>query len=161
MMVRASLVSALLALAAACGGGGTPPTTTPTGAALSKGDAVIVAVLVHEIETYDARATSSLCITTRGADDTEAIFATIAARYPTAVKDSECSGGGPTGPVRDGAGNSAARFDVGPAAFLDDKTATCGGGGPHTGGGARDLQYRLERSGDSWKVVDEKVMMMT
>src|SRR3990167_8825817 len=151
-----------LVLVAACSGAAGPAGRTPSGAALSKEDAVFEAVFLHELARASLGADEAACLTTRGGTtDGSALLATIQARYPTAIDDAACSGGGPSGPVTVSAtGGAAARFDIGPVEWLDADHARGTSGGADRGGGARETILELTRSGGTWKVSGEKPGMM-
>jgi hypothetical protein len=147
-----------LLFAVACGGAGLNSPAT----GLSKDDAVLEAVLLHEIGKTSVGAGEAVCVTTRGASDQPAVVAAIHARVPAAVPDRECSGGGPTGPVTHTAtGGKAVRFDVGPVKWLDETNARVNGGGGHRGGGAIEIEYAVVKTGDGWKVTGEKTLLQT
>jgi hypothetical protein len=143
----------VLSILVACGG-----TTKGTTPGLSKDDAVLEAVFLHEISQAGVTSDEIICLTTRGSEnDGSALVAAIKARDGNAVDNGECSGGGPTGPVTHSSGKKAVRFDIGPVKWIDDDTATCDGGGGHRGGAtAHEVKYTLKRAGGGWKIVDEK-----
>lgn len=90
-MMRCLLVLSILV---ACGG-----TTKGTTPGLSKDDAVLEAVFLHEISQAGVTDDETICLTTRGStNDRSALLAAIKARHGNAVLDAECSGGGPSGP---------------------------------------------------------------
>jgi hypothetical protein len=164
------MMRVLLMFAVACGGSNlkTPPPGLANDAgqnqsppALAKDDAVLEAVLLHEIGKASV-ANEVVCVTTRGATDATAVVAAIHARVPAAVPDRECSGGGPVGPVTHTAtGGKAVRFDVGPVKWLDETNARVNGGGGHRGGGAIEIEYAVVKTGDGWKVTSEKTLLQT
>lgn len=81
----------------------------------------------------------------------------LRSRYPNAVPDAECRGGGPSGPVELSAGGAAVRLDIGPVTCIDDVTASVPGGGPHSGGTtASERVYTVAKDGDGWRVTGEK-----
>lgn len=144
---------------AACGNGAPGP-TTPT-AGLSKDDAVFEAVLLHEMTAAAPGADEAVCVAVRGAEnDGEALLAAIRARYPAAVANRECSGGGPDGDVTlTATGGKAVRFDVGPITWDGDDRARIEGGGGHRGGAtAREVEYTVVKDGRGWKVAGERVL---
>lgn len=150
-MMRALLV---LSIVAACSG--TTKGTTPR---LSKDDAVLEAVFLHEIASAGVTAEETICLTTRGStNDGTVLLAAIKARHPSAVLDAECSGGGPSGPVVHSAtGGKAVRFDIGPVTWVNDTTATVDGGGGHRGGAtAHEVTYTVVKDGGGWKITGEK-----
>lgn len=134
------------------------PPSTP---GLSRDDAVLEAVFLYELAESPPVGDEGVCLTVRGGLS-DALFAAIKQRYPTAVQNVECKGGGPTGRVKlvatDG---DAVRFDIGPVTWDSDHRARCTGGGGHRGGGAREVEYTVEPAGGGWKVVAAKVMLMT
>jgi hypothetical protein len=155
-----SLLLALSLVAGACGPKNGPAGKAPDGTPLSKDDAVFEAVFMYELARGLAP-DEVACIRTRGAtNDGTALLATIQARYPTAVADRVCSGGGPMGPVTAGTGAAAARFDIGPVEWLGADHVRIVSGGAHRGGGAHETIFELKRSGGTWKVVSEKPGMM-
>jgi hypothetical protein len=135
----------------------TPPVSKPSTPALSKDDVVFETVFLHELAADTPRPDEGVCLATRGAtSDGAALLAAIQVRYPTAVLNRECSGGGPTGPVTSN-GRAAVRFDIGPINWLDDNTARISGGGGHRGGMvANEREYSVVKDGGGWKVVGEK-----
>lgn len=144
----------LLSIVAACGA-----TTKGTTPGLSKDDAVLEAVFLHEISKAAVAADETICLTTRGqSNDGTQLLAAIKARHPNAVLDAECSGGGPSGPVvHTASGGKAVRFDIGPITWIDDSTATIDGGGGHRGGmTAHEVKYTVKKDGGGWKITDEK-----
>jgi hypothetical protein len=153
----------------ACGGGtqtGGTGTGTGTGSSattsLSKDDAVLEAVLLHEIAASNPKPDETLCLRVRGGpgdDASPALLAAIQHRHPKTAAGSQCSGGGPS-PVRVTEGNGPGiMFDVGPVKWLG-ATALVEGGGGSRGGAAsvREVEYRVELVGGSYKVVSERVL---
>jgi hypothetical protein len=152
---------AWLLLIAACGSSGStnpPPSSVPP-AALTKDDAVLEAVALHELKAAPPAADEAVCVAIRGGTtDGTALLAAIRTRYPTAVANSECTGGG-MDPVTLIAGGKALRIDIGPVTWSGD-VAGCGGGGVHRGGGsAREVKYIVEKSGGGYKVTNETVVL--
>jgi hypothetical protein len=142
----------------ACGSA-TPPAGKPKTAALSKNDAVLVTVYLHELHAAKLDASTNVCLAVRGeVTDFAAVLGAVRQSYPKAVPDAECSGGGPSGPVVLNAGGNAVRLDIGPITWLGDTTAKITGGGPHAGGAtASEREYTVvEDGGTGWKVTDEK-----
>jgi hypothetical protein len=137
----------------------TTPTTKP--GTLSKDEHVFVAVFLHEIAAGAVAAGEAVCLAMRSPPgDGSAILAAVRASVPTAVLDKECTGGGPTGPVKLVAnGGAAARFDIGPISWVDENTAFISGGGAHRGGHAREVRYTVTKVGGAWKVTNEKLML--
>ena len=147
-MMRAWIVVAMLS---ACGGA-----TKGTTPGLSKDDAVIEAVLLHEIADAQVAEDEAICLAMRGATDETAVFEAIATRHPTAKRNAECSGGGPEGAVMWN-DHKGVRFDVGPVVWVDDATATIDGGGGHRGGATvHERKYTVKRDGSGWKVTGNK-----
>jgi hypothetical protein len=140
----------------ACGSG-TPPTTVPQDG-MSKNDAVLATVYLHELRTAGIDASTNVCLTVRGeVTDFAAVLGAVRGSYPNAVPDAECSGGGPSGPVVLNAGGAAVRLDIGPITWVDDATAKITGGGPHAGGmTVSERQYTVVKDGGGWKVAGEK-----
>lgn len=138
---------------AACGGA-----TRGTTPGLSKDDAVFEAVFLHEIAGAQVAGDETICLAVRGQDsDGTALLAAIRARYPRAVSNAECSGGGPDGPViHTATGGKAVRFDIGPITWRDDHTAGIDGGGGHRGGATvAERHYTVEHKDGAWKVTGE------
>ena len=141
---------------------GTQPGGTGSGSRLSKDDAVLEAVLLHEIAAASPRPDEALCLRVRGgpgSDPSAALLSVIQRRHPKAVAGSMCGGGGPD-PVRvtDGGGPGIV-FDVGPVKWSGDVALVEGGGGSRGGAASvREVEYRLERAGDGYKVASERVL---
>src|SRR5690349_10197533 len=137
----------------ACGG---TPKTVPDKprSTLSNNDAVLLTVFLHELAADEITPDTGVCLAIRGTvDDFASVLAAVKAKYPKAVADSECSGGGPSGPVVLNAGGSAVRLDIGPVSWPDESTAKITGGGAHAGGPtASEREYTLVKDGDGWKV---------
>jgi hypothetical protein len=127
-------------------------------AAMSKTDAVLATVYLHELAAAKLDANTNVCLAVRGeVTDFAGVLAAVRQKYPKAVPDAECSGGGPSGPVVLIAGGNAVRLDIGPVSWLDDGTAKLKGGGPHSGGmSVHEREYTVVKDGDGWKVTDEK-----
>lgn len=140
----------------ACGSA-TAPTVVPQDG-MSKNDAVLVTVYLHELRTAGLAASTNVCLDVRGeVTDFAAVLGAVKASYPNAVPDSECRGGGPSGPVVLNAGGDAVRLDIGPITWVDDATAKITGGGPHAGGmTVSEREYTVVKEGDGWKVAGEK-----
>ena len=149
---------ALLLLIAACGSSA-PTTDVPKPSALTKDDAVLEAVAIHELKAGPPAADEAVCVAIRGGTtDGVALLAAIRARYPTTVANTECAGGGPD-PVTLIKGGKALRIDIGPVTWMGD-IASCNGGGVHRGGGsAREVKYIVEKSADGYKVTNETVVL--
>ncbi len=154
-MVRSAwLVSSCLI---ACVAFACTPAASASTPGLSKDDAVFEAVFLHELAVDKPQQDEVVCLAVRGqTSDGSALLAAIQARYPNAVRNSECSGGGPSGPVTSH-GRAAVRFDIGPIEWRDDGTARVKGGGGHRGGMTVDeREYGLVKAGSGWKITDEK-----
>lgn len=165
----------ILVFVVACGGSSartpmTPPddrppaTSSPAAPTMSNDAAVFEAVLLHEIAASPPVGDEGVCLALRGAtaEIETAVLAAIKRKYPTTVPNSECAGGGPTGPVTLSAtGGKAVRFDVGPITWVTETSAKIDGGGGHRGGGAREVHYIVEKTPDGWKVTSEKPGIMT
>ncbi|HWO26795.1 MAG TPA: hypothetical protein VNO30_49035 [Kofleriaceae bacterium] len=129
---------------------------------LSKDDAVLETVLLHEIAAASPRPDEALCLRVRGGPGNEpsvALLSAIQRRHPRAIVGSACGGGGPD-PVRvnDGGGPGIV-FDVGPVKWLGDVALIEGGGGSRGGAASvREVEYRVERAGAGYKVVSERVL---
>jgi hypothetical protein len=147
----------------ACGGGAQNGTGGPTASAgLSKDDAALEAVLLHEIAASSPKPDETLCLRVRGGpggDASEALLAAVQRRHPKVVVGSGCGGGGPD-PVRvNEGGGPGMMFDVGPVKW-NGAIALIEGGGGSRGGAAsvREVEYRVELVGGSYKVVSERVL---
>ena len=151
--------AALLVVMAACGGAHDPamPDNRGGSTALSKDDAVFEAVILHDLGATKLAPDEAVCVATRGATtDGAALLAAIQSRYPTAVRDSACRGGGPDGPVVLAAsGLHAVRIDIGPITWVGD-IASIASGGAYRGGGVREVEYIVEHVGSAWQVTSEK-----
>lgn len=146
------IVVAMMACSGAQSGG--------TGAGLSKDDAVLEAVLLHEIAAASPRPDEALCLRVRGSPGNEpsvALLSAIQRRHPKAISGSACSGGGPE-PVRVNGGPGIV-FDVGPVKWLGDVALVEGGGGSRGGAASvREVEYRVEPANTGYKVVSERVL---
>ena len=125
-------------------------------------DAVLEAVLLHEIAASSPKADETLCLRVRGApgeDASAALLAAIQRRHAKAVVASRCGGGGPT-PVRvHEGGGPGIMFDVGPVKWAGEAALVEGGGGSRGGAASvREVEYRVELAGGSYKVVSERVL---
>jgi hypothetical protein len=151
---------AVLVFSIACGAGSSPTATESS--VLSKNDAVLAAVYLHELEQARLDASTNVCLAVRGdVADFSAVLGAVRASFPRAVPDAECSGGGPTGPVVLIAGGNAVRLDIGPITWVDEATAKITGGGPHAGGmTTSERDYTVALDGDEWKVTGEKPGMV-
>ena len=144
-------------LVIACGSAA-PPTDMPKTPGMSKTDAVLVTVYLHELHAAKLDASTHVCLAVRGeVTDFAAVLGAVRRSYANAVPDAECSGGGPTGPVVLNAGGNAVRLDIGPITWVDDATAKITGGGPHAGGATvSEREYTVVKDGDGWKIAGEK-----
>ncbi len=149
-------VAVLVLFSIACAAGGSP--TDADKSVMSKNDAVLAAVYLHELEQASLDASTNVCLAVRGeVTDFAAVLGAVRASFPHAVPDAECSGGGPVGPVVLNAGGSAVRLDIGPITWVDDATARITGGGPHAGGmTVSEREYTVVLDGGDWKVSGEK-----
>ena len=156
------LVMALVAASCSSGTSPSSPATAPT-SSLSDEDAVFEAVLLHDLATTTVGSGEAVCLAIRGAKtDGRALLAAIKARYPTAVPDTECAGGGFASPVTLRAtGGRAVRLDIGPIEWGPDGAAKIASGGAYRGGGVREVDYRVENHGGSWQVTSEKLRVQT
>lgn len=143
----------LLPFVMACGSTSQVPSTS----ALSKNDAVLVTVYLHELQAAKLDATTNVCLVVRGeVTDLAAVVGAVRRSYPRAVPDAECSGGGPTGPVVLKAGGNAVRLDIGPITWVDAATGKITGGGAHAGGGSvSEREYTVVKDGEGWKVTGD------
>ena len=150
----------LWVLLAACGAAAEPPKNQAHATGLDKDDAVFEAVVVHDLGAAQLAAGEAVCLATRGATtDGTALLAAIQAHYPTAVKDGECGGGGPAGPVvLTATGGKAVRIDIGPIEWNPDGTARIASGGAYRGGGVREVEYTVTHASAGWTVTAEKLL---
>ena len=150
----------LLVFIMACGSttGGTPKT-----AGMPKNDAVLVTVYLHELAEAKLDAQANVCLAVRGeVADFTAVLGAVQQKYPNAVPDAQCSGGGPSGPVVLNAGGNAVRLDIGPITWVDESTAKVTGGGAHAGGPTvSEREYTVVKHGSGWKVTGEKPGLIT
>jgi hypothetical protein len=167
--MRGSYVSSILGVTmamSACGGSAQTGSGSGSGPAastsLSKDDAVITAVLLHEIAASSPKPDETLCLRVRGGpgnDASAAVLAEIQRRHPKTVVGSACGGGGPE-PVRvNEGGGPGIMFDVGPVKWNGEVALVEGGGGSRGGAASvREVEYRVELAGGSYKVVSERVL---
>jgi hypothetical protein len=143
-----------LVLVMACGAA---PRTGST-AGMSRNDSVLATVYLHELAVAKLGAGTNVCLVVRGpVTDFARVLAAVQHRYPKAVADAACSGGGPSGPVVLEAGGAAVRLDIGPITWVDDATAMINGGGPHSGGMmVHERRYTVIKVGAGWKVTGER-----
>ena len=145
----------MLILVAACGAAGQKGTVS----GLSKEDAVFEAVVLHDMTEGKVAKDEAICLVTRGAtSDGTALRAALAAKHPVVVADGECTGGGPDGSSVTRNGGKAVRIDIGPVKWVSDTVATIESGGAYRMGGVREVEYRVEKTADGWKVVGEKLL---
>src|SRR5215467_11995643 len=86
------------ALVVACGGGGGGATSATPAGTLTDDDEIFSVVIFHELDGASLASGEGVCVSARGAvNDGTALLAAIRSRYPTAVPDGQCSGGGPDG----------------------------------------------------------------
>ncbi|HEY2366582.1 MAG TPA: hypothetical protein VGH87_09360 [Polyangiaceae bacterium] len=152
------------ALAIACGGASSSPTNTPAGG-MSDDDQIFAAVVFHELEQASLASGEGVCVGARGAtNDGTALLAAIRSRYPTAVPDGECSGGGPDGShvVVTATHAKAVRIDIGPIEWAQEQgKATIASGGAYRAGGVREVEYTLEKHGSKWQITATKPKITT
>jgi hypothetical protein len=152
-----SVLGILMAMLACAG-----PQPGGSSSGLSRDDAVLEAVLLHEVAAASPRPDEALCLRVRGGpggDPSAALLSAIQRRHPKAIAGSSCGGGGPD-PVRvnDGGGPGIV-FDVGPVKWSGDVALVEGGGGSRGGAASvREVEYRVEPAGGGYKVVSERVL---
>lgn len=160
-MKRSNVLFGAFALVlVACGGARSA--TTPV-AAMSDDDQVFEVVVFHDLENASLASGEAVCVGTRGAtSDGSALLAAIRSRYPTAVPDGACSGGGPDGPVVVTATHGkAVRIDIGPIEWGAEGAARIGSGGAYRGGGIREVEYTLAKHGSKWEITTTKLKSQT
>lgn len=120
--------------------------------------AVLRTVALHELKATDVE--KPVCLALRGGSEqaNATVLAAVRSKYPRAVPDSECSGGGPDGSSVRAPGGLGVRIDIGPVAVIGADGASCNGGGAYVSGGAREIRYTLARNGGSWSITDEKLV---
>ena len=154
-----------LALALACGGGASSSTTATPAGGMSDDDEIFAVVIFHELDGASLASGEGVCIGARGAtSDGTALLATIRSRYPTAVPDGDCSGGGPDGShvVVNATKAKAVRIDIGPIEWAQEQgKATIASGGAYRAGGVHEVEYTLEKHGSKWKITATKQKIMT
>ncbi len=159
--MKQSILLGACALFFACGGA--PSSTTPANA-LSDDDEIFALVIFHDLEQASLASGEAVCVAARGAtSDGTALLATVRSRYPTAVPDGQCSGGGPDGPVVVSATHGkAVRIDIGPIEWAQEQgKASIVSGGAYRGGGVREVEYALEKHGSKWKITATKTKIQT
>jgi hypothetical protein len=157
-----AILGVMVAMAACGGGAPTGGTGTPTTTSLSKDDAVLEAVLLHEIAASSPKPGETLCLRVRGGPDgnaSPALLAAIQRRHPKTAAGSQCSGGGPAPVLVNEGGGPGIVFDVGPVKWLGEAALVEGGGGSRGGAASvREVEYRVELVGGGYKVVSERVL---
>jgi hypothetical protein len=156
------LVSALAMMAC---GGASSTTSTPTSSSMTDDDQIFEVVILHELDQASLASGEAACIGARGAtSDGTALLAAVRSRFPTAVRDGECSGGGPDGShvVVTATKAKAVRIDVGPIEWAHEEgKATIMSGGPYRAGGVHEVEYTLEKHGSKWQITATKPKMQT
>ncbi len=162
MMKRSSCLGAF-ALVVACGGASSS-TATPSGG-MSDDDEIFAVVIFHELEQASLASGEAVCVGARGAtSDGTALLAAVRSRYPTAVPDGQCSGGGPDGShvVVTATRAKAVRIDIGPIEWAQEQgKATIVSGGAYRTGGVHEVEYTLEKHGSTWQITATKPKIMT
>ncbi len=132
---------------------------------MSDDDEVFAVVVFHELEQASLASGEGVCVGARGAtSDGTALIAAIRSRYPTAVPDGLCSGGGPDGShvVVTATRAKAVRIDIGPIEWAQEQgKATIVSGGPYRAGGVREVEYTLEKHGSKWQITATKTKIQT
>jgi len=152
------------ALVVACGGGGAASSATPAGS-MTDDDEIFAAVIFHELDGASLASGEAVCISARGStNDGTALLAAVRSRYPTAVPDGQCFGGGPDGShvVVTATHAKAVRIDVGPIEWAQEMgKATIASGGAYRAGGVHEVEYTLEKHGTKWQITATKPKIMT
>jgi len=147
----------------ACGGASSS-TNTPAGS-MSDDDQIFAAVIFHELDQASLASGEGVCIGARGAtSDGTALLAAVRSRYPTAVPDGQCSGGGPDGShvIVTATHAKAVRIDIGPIEWPQEQgKATIMSGGAYRAGGVHEVEYTLEKHGSKWHITATKPKIMT
>ncbi len=161
-MKRSICLGACALLAVACGGA--PSSATP-GGGMSDDDEIFAVVIFHDLEQASLASGEGVCVGARGAtSDGSALLAAIRSRYPTAVPDGQCSGGGPDGShvVVITTGAKAVRIDIGPIEWAQEQgKASIVSGGVYRAGGVREVEYTLEKHGSKWQITATKTKIQT
>ena len=161
--MKCSLPLGAFALVVACGGA-TNSSATPAGA-MSDDDEIFAAVILHDLDSASLASGEAVCVGARGAtSDGAALLAAIRSRYPTAVPDGQCSGGGPDGSrvVVTATHANAVRVDVGPIEWPQEQgKATIVSGGAYRSGGVHEVEYTLEKHGSKWQITATKTKTVT
>ncbi len=156
--MKRSICLSAWALVVACGGA--PSSATPAGGAMSDDDQIFEVVILHELEHASLASGEGVCVGARGAtSDGTALLAAVRSRYPTAVPDGQCSGGGPDGShvVVTATRAKAVRIDVGPIEWAQEEgKATIRSGGAYRAGGVHEVEYTLEKRGSKWQITATK-----
>ena len=153
-----------IALLVACGSSSSSTATTPSGG-MSDDDEIFAVVIFHELDGASLASGEGVCIGARGAtSDGTALLAAVRSRFPTAVRDGECSGGGPDGShvIVNATKAKAVRIDVGPIEWPQEQgKATIVSGGPYRAGGVHEVEYTLEKHGSKWQITATKPKIQT
>jgi len=148
----------------ACGGSSSSTSNAPTGG-MTDDDEIFAVVIFHELEGASLASGEGVCIGARGAvNDGTALLAAVRSRYPTAVPDGQCSGGGPDGShvVVNATKAKAVRIDIGPIEWAQEQgKATIASGGAYRAGGVHEVEYTLEKHGSKWQITATKPKIMT
>lgn len=132
---------------------------------MSDDDEIFAVVAFHELDQASLASGEGVCIGARGAtSDGTALLATIRSRYPTAVADGQCSGGGPDGShvVVTATKAKAVRIDIGPIEWAQEQgKATILSGGAYRAGGVHEVEYTLEKHGSKWQITATKPKIQT
>jgi hypothetical protein len=162
-IMKRSIRLGACALLVACGGASSS-STTPAGA-MTDDDQIFEVVIFHELDQASLASGEGVCVGARGAtNDGTALLAAVRSRYPTAVPDGQCSGGGPDGShvVVTATHAKAVRIDVGPIEWAHEEgKATIASGGPYRAGGVREVEYTLEKHGSKWQITATKPKIQT
>jgi len=149
--VRRALILLLLASAGA------------TAAPSKDVDGVLLAAMLHDLASAKLDAKEAVCDAARGATgDGSALLAALQKKYPSAISDKDCEGGGPDGSsvkVKK-TGGKGVRLDVGPVEWHGDKASVISGGA-YRAGGVREVEYTIEKVDGAWKVTSEKLHSQT
>jgi hypothetical protein len=161
--MRSAIVIGACALVLACGGASSSPATPAS--AMSDDDQIFAVVIFHELDQASLASGEGVCIGARGAtSDGAALLAAVRSRYPTAVPDGECAGGGPDGShvVVTATKAKAVRIDIGPIEWAQEQgKATIASGGAYRAGGVHEVEYTLEKHGSKWQITATKPKIQT
>jgi hypothetical protein len=162
-MMNRAIGLGVCVLVVACGS--TPSSATPSAGAMSDDDEIFAVTIFHELEQASLAPGEAVCVGARGAtSDGTALLAAVRSRYPTAVPDGQCSGGGPDGSpvVVTATHGKAVRIDIGPIEWPQEQgKARIVSGGPYRGGGVREVEYTLEKHGSKWQITGTKTKIQT